>query len=212
MSSILQAVFQNQRSFEVIPEVGSVYEGGYFAGQVMHSGTKYNLVMSPIASGQQTTMWKAHLTSSSGTSSQIDGPANTAAQVALGSHYAANFCNGRTIGGYSDWYMPSRMELNTCYYTLKKGTNGNNTGSGANPYAVAPQPVNTNFTASDPAQTSATIFQSGNSEAHGDGAYLSSTERTTNYCYGWSMNTGANYINVYKLNSKKVRAIRRVAA
>ena len=46
------------------------------------------------------------------------------------SHPAAQFCEGLTIGGFSDWYMPARNELEICYYNLKPTTQNNNTGGG----------------------------------------------------------------------------------
>jgi hypothetical protein len=194
-----------------IPEVGVAMEGGYFAGQVMDGGTKYNLIICPKASGLGINYHSA-LGSVIGTS-QIDGPSNTAIQVAAGGVATSNFAAALTTGGYTDWYHPSRMELNTVIYTLKPNSGSfGYTSVGANPYAVAPQPINTNWASGAPAQTSATIFQTGGSEELDSGPHQSSTERNTNYVYGWSPTTGNNYINVYKGNTKKARAIRRVVA
>jgi hypothetical protein len=40
------------------------------------------------------------------------------------------------IGGFSDWYMPAKNELEVCYFNLKPTTTSNNTSSGINPNAV----------------------------------------------------------------------------
>jgi hypothetical protein len=82
----------------VIPAIGAAYEGGFFAGQISTAGNgiaDYNLVVAPLSSGQTQDQWKTSNTSTSGTSSDIDGPANTAAQIAAGaaSHPCADFCN-----------------------------------------------------------------------------------------------------------------------
>jgi hypothetical protein len=90
-----------------------------------NSVATHNLVVAPLSSGQTVDQWKTSNTSTSGTSSDIDGPANTAAQIAAGaaSHPCADFCNSAVIGGFSDWYMPAKNELEVCYFNLKPTNN-----------------------------------------------------------------------------------------
>ena len=160
------------------PSPGDAYEGGYFAGKISVSGSTYALVVAPRSTGRSFLVWKTTATSTSGTSSTIDGPTNSA-NMDNASHPAAQFCEGRTIGGYTDWYMPARDELEVLYYFLKPNTTANNTSSGANAYAVSPEPVSTNYTSGSPAQTNATIFRTGGAQAfNGGGAddYWTSTQ------------------------------------
>jgi hypothetical protein len=114
--------------------------------------------------------WKTSNTSTAGTNSVIDGPANSTA-MNNASHPAAKFCEGLTIGGFSDWYMPAKNEIEICYYNLKSNTTSNFTGSGINPNAVPARA--SNYTSGDPAQTSATIFKSpSGAERFDDDFYL----------------------------------------
>ena len=62
--------------------------------------------------------WGGHGTSVGGTSTGIgDGKANTEAIVrALGDgNYAAKICDDLDLGGYADWFLPSKDELNALY-------------------------------------------------------------------------------------------------
>jgi hypothetical protein len=103
-------------------------EGGFFAGQISTAGTgvaDYNLVIAPKSSGENSSkQWKTSNTSTAGTSSVIDGPTNSA-NMNDASHPAAQFCEGLTIGTFSDWYMPAQNELEVCYFNLKPTTTSN---------------------------------------------------------------------------------------
>jgi hypothetical protein len=197
-----------------LPAIGSAFGGGFFAGQISTAGNgiaDYNLVVGPVASAQSTLQWKTANTATAGTSSVIDGPANSTA-MNNASHPAAQFCEGLTIGGFSDWYSPAKNELEVCYYNLKPTTTANNTGtSGINANAV-PARAST-YTSGNPAQTSATNFQSGGAEAFTVTSYWTSTQNANPY--GWCQSFGSPYAG-YQFASNKttsygIRAIRRVA-
>ena len=167
MSGALQAVYQNQRGFAApIPAaIGASYGGGYFAGQINVSGVVYNLVVSDQSVGQATNKTWGTVGVTTNIVSDINGPANSAALSALGAAYqAAAFCENLNTGGYTDWYLPAQNEMGVIYYFLKPGTFSNDTNSGANANAVFPQPINTNYASGDPAQTTATAFQTGNAQ------------------------------------------------
>lgn len=222
MSGALQAVYQNQRSFGLT--IGDAYEGGFYAGQISTAanGTAdFNLVVGPKSTAQTTKQWKTTATSTTGTSSVIDGPTNSS-NMNNASHPAAEFCEGLTIGGFSDWYLPAWKELEVCYYNLKPRNAANNSSNpegqptGGNLYAVPSR--NVANTSSIPAQTSATIFQEGNAQAFGVvpagtlGIYWSSTENSATRSWKVSFNNGYQYYSNYqKTYTLSVRAIRRVA-
>jgi hypothetical protein len=125
------------------------------------------------------------------------------------SHPAAQFCEGLTIGGFSDWYMPAKNELEVCYFNLKPTTASNNTSSGTNTNAVPSR--GSNYTSGTPAQTSAAAFIiSTGAEAFAVAAYWSSTEASATEAWNQFFASG-NQGYPPKASFYRVRAIRRVA-
>lgn len=195
--------------------IGDAFGGGFLAGQISTAGNgiaTHNLVVGPVASAQSTLQWKTSNTSTTGTSSVIDGPTNSS-NMNNATHPAAQFCEGLTIGGFSDWYMPAKNELEVCYYNLKPLTSANSTADGINANAVPARA--SNYTSGSPAQTSAANFKDTGSEDYATagtaGFYWSSTESTSatgwfQYFYDGDQNDLAK-----NFASAKVRAVRRVA-
>ena len=213
MSGVSQAVFMNQRSFGPPPPgaIGSAYEGGYYAGQISTAGNgvaDFYLVVAPKSSGENSSkQWKTTNTSTAGTSSVIDGPTNSA-NMNNASHPAAQFCEGLTIGGFTDWYMPAKNELEVCYYNLKPTTTSNDTSSGTNTNAVPSR--GSNYTSGTPAQTSAAAFVTGGgAEAFAADYYWSSTEVSATGAWVQGFNDGGQF-NATKYVSYRVRAVRRL--
>jgi hypothetical protein len=191
--------------------IGQAYGGGFYAGAISTAGNSiadYYLVVGPVASAQTNVIWKTSNTSDAGATSVINGPANSASMNDA-AHPAAQFCEDLTIGGFSDWYLPAKNELDVCYFNLKPSTVSNSTSFGINANAVPARA--SNYTAGNPAQTSATDFQTGNAEAFLELNYWSSTEFS--YAAAWfqKFETGYQYNIGSKGNTRRVRAIRRVA-
>jgi hypothetical protein len=196
--------------------IGDPFGGGFFAGQISTAGNgvaDYNLVIAPKSSGENLNIqWKTSNTTTAGTSSVIDGPTNSS-NMNNASHPAAQFCEGLSIGSFSDWYMPAKNELEVCYFNLKPTTTANNSGSGTNINAVPSR--GSNYTgglpATNPAQTAATDFQTGNTEAFAVGNdYWTSTEFNASLGNYQSLNDGYQGVTG-KSNNAYVRAVRRVA-
>ncbi len=193
-----------------VPSIGDPYGGGFFAGQISVNGNgiaTHNLVIGPKASAEATRTWKTTNTSTTGTSSTIDGPANTNAMNDA-AHPAALFCKGLTVGGFSDWYLPAKDELEIIYYNLKPGTAVNSTTIATNAYSVPRR--NSNYTASVPAQTIAASFQTGGAEALIAAYYWSSTQVDATSAWGQRFIYG-DQDPLTKDSSSNIRAIRRVA-
>jgi hypothetical protein len=200
--------------------IGEEFGGGFFAGYISHTADgnpTHALIVAPRATGATGTgytlttdlAWKTANTTTAGTTSAFDGAANTAAMVTAGinDHPAAKFCVDLSIGGFTDWYLPSRFELEIAYYNLKPATTGNNSAFGINDYSVPGRTAN--YTAGYPTQTFVTAFKDTGSEPfvlfHWSSTENSSTNvRDVNF-------TSGNQGLTSKTNIMRVRAFRRIA-
>jgi len=209
------------------PAFGASYGGGYYTGKIVVSGTTYYVIVSPKASGLAQKQWS--------TAGGVAGPAATvtlnngaAASGSMNSstYPAAQFCEGLSINGYTDWYLPSRDELELCYRNLKPDTTSSSTSGRSIPNYTYPEgndvpgdtmginrnssPAGSAYTSGSPVQTSATLFQTGNSEAFEATNHLSSSDATSNSV--WTQSFSAGYQDFYsKTNIFRVRAVRRIA-
>jgi hypothetical protein len=205
-----------------LPAIGSSYGGGFFAGAISHTANgvaTHLLIVAPAATGATGTgytlttdlQWKIIANLTAGTFNFFDGAANTATMVAAGIalHPAAQFCVGLSIGGYSDWYLPARDELDIAYQNLKPTTTSNNTSAGVNPYSVPARTVTR--TAGAPAQTTVAAFQSGGAQAFVADLHWSSTQDAgTTRSWRLSFNDGS-VVGLNKATLIRVRAFRKVA-
>lgn len=204
-----------------LPAIGASYGGGFFAGAISHNANgvaTHALIVAPAATGATGTgytlttqkLWKTANTTTAGTTSSFDGAANTAAIVTAGiaSHPAAQFCTGLSIGGYTDWYLPARDELEIAYYNLKPTTTSNSTSYGINAYSVPAR--GSNYTAGTPAQTTVTAFQTGNSQAFVADYHWSSTEASSTGAWILGFGGGGQY-DGGKDSFYRVRAFRKLA-
>lgn len=202
--------------------IGQSLEGGYFAGYISHTANgvaTHALIVAPRASGASGTgyplttsyQWKTSLTTTTNASSTFDGAANTAAMVTAGiaSHPAANFCVDLDIGGYSDWYLPARYELDIAYFNLKPTTASNTLGYGENSYSV---PKRTTSTAAS--RTSVAAFQSDGLEAFVASSHWSSSQSGSERAARLDFSSGAVSLSTSTSNKTltyRVRAFRRIA-
>lgn len=206
---------------QYIPAViGEPWGGGYFAGYISHTANgspTHVLIVAPRATGATGTgytlttsqAWKTAQTSTSGTDSVFDGAANTAAMVTAGinDHPAAKFCKDLTIGGFTDWYLPSRAELEIAYFNLKPTTDANSTGFGSNIYAVPRR--DSNYTAGNPAITPVALFNTSTqafvATDHWSSTQLSATNGSYFYFLQGVPSSAAKTIGL------PIRAFRRIA-
>ena len=205
--------------------IGEPFGGGYFAGYISHTADgnpTHALIVAPRATGATGTgytltgllQWKTAGTSTSGTTSSFDGRANTDAIIAAGinDHPAAKFCVDLTVGGYTDWYLPSRLELNIAYFELKPNNTLNSVGggTGTNIYAV-PRRSTDVVTSTFPGPTSVAGF---NSSLEGFVANIHwASDQTGSVDVAWRVDfsNGSPASGSFKTSTRHVRAFRRIA-
>jgi hypothetical protein len=204
-----------------VPNIGDAFLGGFFAGYISHTANgvaTHALIVAPRATGASGTgytlttnySWKTTNTTTSGANSTFDGRANTDAMITAGIslHPAAQFCVNLTIGGYTDWYFPSRYELDIAYFHLKPSTTNNSTSFGINDYSVPKRTAN--YTTGTPPMSLVSAFNSTGAERFQNGLHRMSGEDGA---------TGSPIINFDNANIsggtnknvvERVRAFRRV--
>ena len=198
-----------------VPVVGSAYGGGYFAGQISTAGNgiaDYNLVVGPKSSADGAGLEYKIVRTGGDPTSVIDGPTNSSTMNSA-TYPAAQFCEAVNVGGFTDWYMPAKNELEILYYNLKPNTSNNDTISGINPNAVPARASYYTDSPNVPTQTTATDFQSpSGTEFLLTQRYWSSTQNTNPaLAYVQVFSSGNQNQGVYKNTPYRVRAVRRVA-
>jgi hypothetical protein len=219
----------SSNSITTTPALGQSFGGGYFAGtfSTNANGTAtHYLVVAPRSAGDhyskqfKTFQDTNGAISSSLKQSVIDGPTtrtallgptyggtNTGDETAGKGHPGLEYAANNFTGGYSDWYIPAKSELEMLYYNFKPTTVDNRTlgwnasysnpqdtpredsGSHGNRYAV-PQRTS-GYASQNPAQTSLTAFQQGGSDYIGEDSspnsiyYWSCSEYPDNSAYVW---------------------------
>jgi hypothetical protein len=207
-------------------EIGQAFGGGFYAGKIVEGGTGYYIIVAPKSSGESSSkQFKTSNTAApSATQTLNNGPAASASMNSA-TYPAAQFCEELSIGGFSDWYLPARDELELCYRNLKPTTTANTTSNRSKSSITYPegndlladtQGVNRNsnptgaaYTSGTPSQTSVTAFITGGTEAFASDIYWSSSEFSDTAAWFQVFSTGfQNSTN--KSISFYVRAVRRV--
>jgi len=166
-----------------LPALGAEFGGGFFGGEIVVNGERYALIVAPKAEGEKMDLQykKKKLDTADGSDIDDDGFYNSC-QMDDANHPASKFCRSLRIGGFDDWYLPSRDELMLIWMAL--GPNRTNTPE---------------------------LFKSGAVEAFADRWYWSSTEYAPNSGYAWIVGfSGGSQGSSDKGYGNGVRAVRRL--
>lgn len=177
-SSVGESMWSDKLTFtsasSFIPEVGSPWEGGYFAGIINVDGTHYAIVLASAQAGGAAIglSWKTTRTDTPNTNSSYNCKANMAGAVAAGinDHPAFKFCYEYRGGGFNDWLLPSPDVLEVIYRNLKPTTSENGLASSGGPHGATGTnpnsiPVGAPYTSTNPAQTPLALFKQGGAES-----------------------------------------------
>ncbi|HRO60248.1 MAG TPA: DUF1566 domain-containing protein, partial [Burkholderiaceae bacterium] len=158
----------------ILPAVGSPFEGGFYAGQILIAGAPHALIVALKSGGGEfaTIAWHNRSKAVQGALSFSDGLANTRAMAKAGSRLATQVVDLR-IAGFDDWYLPARDELEILYRAFKPTADQNWCWRGDNPNSI---PAGEAYMPDAPAQTSIEAFRGGGPEAFESTWYWSSTQ------------------------------------
>lgn len=185
---------------------GTPFAGGFYAGRFQIDGTEYALIVAPKAQGEHQAVWGKYGQDIEGARSYNDGRANTEAMAEAGSALA-QWALQLDIEGHSDWYLPSRDELELCYRNLKPTEDENycTWRDGDNPSSL---PLGYPYTADSPAQAADPAFQDDGDEAFQPVTYWSSTQYSPGNA--WVQHFGGGYQNYgHKVGTRRAVAVRR---
>ena len=189
-----------------LPAIGAAFEGGFYAGLIALNGETYGIAVSPKASGElEEACWSTVGNDMLAARHFNDGLANTQAMAEAGSDLA-RWMLALDINGFSDWYLPSRDELELLYRHFKPTTESNWVyRHGENPSSV---PMGYPYTAEQPGQTQLPDFQADAAEAFEDTWYWSSTQCSPDFAWAQGFDDGLQD-DVLKDLELRARAVRR---
>jgi hypothetical protein len=214
-------------------QIGDSFQGGFFAGYISHTADgnpTHALIVAPRATGATGTgytlttnlKWADQNVANPanatliGANNEFDGKVNTDLMMSLiangtysaGAFPAAQFCADLAIGGFTDWYLPARWELDIAYENLKPTTEDNSIDSGINDYSVPKRTINRTTTSTQ--QTSVTAFQSTGAEPFVDNTHWSSEQGTFAGGARILFFGNGNQFTFGNTNTFRVRAFRKV--
>ena len=170
------------------PALGTPMAGGYFGGTLLRPGARWKLIVAPKQGGEfEELLWakkNGPCDTQSKARSLYDGFANSES-INDSDHPAAQFCRRLDIGGFTDWYLPSREELNILCMNLFPRD------------GIVPE------------QTMAAAFRQGGEQAFAETIYWTSTEFSSGGAWGQHFHNGTQSSRD-KEASLRVRAVRKV--
>ncbi|GGE75990.1 hypothetical protein GCM10011533_30460 [Streptosporangium jomthongense] len=98
--------------------IGEAAAGGFYAGDIEDGGKWYKLIVADIEADVYGLKWMDPRGDWPQAESNTDGPGNTLSMAGDARFEAGNHCLDYRGGGFDDWYMPARSELQVIYENL----------------------------------------------------------------------------------------------
>lgn len=195
----------NALTEQTIPAVGTAMLGGFFAGLVNINGQTKGIIVAPKAAGEYKGQWAESDDRIEGAACQVDGQQNTRDMIAADTKLG-KWAQALNIGGFTDWHIPSRDQLEIIYRAFKPTNQENSAYSGVNISSVPPHNLYTN---ESPKQCELAEFKEGGEEAFDTTWYWTSTQVGEAYAWlqGFSNGTQNNYWKDYSTRARAVRTI-----
>jgi len=189
---------------ELPKSIGEAFQGGFLGRRYKVDGEEYAVIVAG-KDGRLRGTWGEYGQDVVGARSCINGATNTDAMAEAGSD-AAKEARALRLGGFDDWHVPSRDQLEMIYRDFKPTADenyctyrdGDNPTTGEYPY-----------TPDSPAQTTIAAFQEGGEHAIEPGCYMSSTQYSPHGAYVQRFVDGYTY-NLGKDNEVRALAVRTI--
>lgn len=98
--------------------IGQEFGGGFYAGDIEDNGQLYKLIVADIEADVYGLPWMSPRGNWPQAVSGTDGLGNTQSMAGDVRFAAGNHCLDWRGGGFNDWYMPAKDELNVLYLNL----------------------------------------------------------------------------------------------
>ncbi|WP_225548159.1 Lcl domain-containing protein [Chromobacterium violaceum] len=188
-------------------EIGTPFEGGFYAGQIRVDDAIFALIVSPKAQGETDMLWGEYGRDIPNARSCFNGLENTKAMSEAGSELA-KWALELSINGHADWYIPSRDELEMLHRAFKP-TSEENCCSFRDGDNASSLPAGYPYTELEPAKTSVSAFQEGGTEAFADIWYWSSTQCSPDNAWTQDFDAGGQSTH-RKYLELRARAVRKI--
>lgn len=103
------------------PKIGDYIEGGYYAGLVNIKDVTKAIIVAPKAVGENDGKGLKPHEQISGASCPVDGQQNTRDMIVAGVDVGL-WAQSLNINGFSDWYIPSQVELDVIYRAFNENS------------------------------------------------------------------------------------------
>lgn len=195
----------NALTEQTIPAVGTAMLGGFFAGLVNINGQTKGLIVAPKATGEYKGQWTKSDDRIPGAACPVDGQQNTLDMIEAGSALG-NWAQALNIGGFTDWHIPSRDQLEIIYRAFKPTAAENWAYSGVNISSLPPRNLYTN---DSPKQCELAEFKEGGEQAFDTTWYWTSTQVGEAYAWLQGFNYGFQG-DRWKTSTYRARAVRTI--